>query len=232
MKTGTLSITPTPSKRFGAARVGRGMKIFFAASLILTFSGMSPFGTPRDIPTTGCGIAPPVGEAAVKLTSYRAETFRQNFNRASNRVRVVALLSPTCGACQHGQRVVQTVFSKFSGDERLRGFVVWLPMLSTDSEEAAANQAAAFTDRRLRQEWDGKRSSGTLLARTLKLQGPAWDVYLLYAPGVKWTGENPPQPTFWMHQLRVENGADQKMCLNPGVFVSKVRDLLTPKRQG
>jgi hypothetical protein len=208
------------------------MKVFLAACLILASPGMSSFGTTADTPTAGCGVAPPAGEAAVKLTLYRAEAFRQNFNRARNRVRVVALLSPTCGACQHGQRVVQTVFAKFSGDERLRGFVVWLPMLSSDSERAAANQAAAFTDRRLRQEWDAKRSSGALLARTLKLQGPAWDVYLLYAPGVKWTGENPPPPTFWMHQLRVENGADQSMCLNPAVFVSKVHDLLTPKRQG
>src|ERR1700730_7775069 len=115
------------------------MKVFLAVSLILASAGISSFRTIT--PTTSCGIPPPVGEAAVKLTSYRAETFRRDFNRAGNRVRVVALLSPTCGACQHGQRVVQAVFAKFSGDERLRGFVVWLPMLSTDSEKAAANQA-------------------------------------------------------------------------------------------
>ena len=29
----------------------------------------------------------------------------------------------------------------------------------------------------------------------------AWDVYLVYKPGVKWEGPRPPRPTFWMHQL-------------------------------
>jgi hypothetical protein len=151
---------------------------------------------------------------------------REEFNRMSDRVRVIALLSPTCGYCQHGQRVVQSVFSRFPSDQRLRGFVVWLPMLPTDDEDAARSQAGAFTDARLVQQWDGSRASGILLSRTLNLKGTAWDVYLLYAPGVKWTGDNPPAPTFWMHQLRAESGADQKACLNPTQFVSKVAEIL------
>jgi copper chaperone CopZ len=163
---------------------------------------------------------------SISLAAYRAEELRDEFNRASDRVRVVALLSPTCSYCQHGQRVVQSVFSKFSADQRLRGFVVWLPMLPTDDERAAMAQAGAFTDARLRQEWDGSRASGVLLSKTLNLKRAAWDVYLLYAPGVKWTGDVPPQPTFWMHQLRADSGADQKACLNPAVFLSKVAELL------
>ena len=49
--------------------------------------------------------------------------------------------------------------------------------------------------------------------------------------GVKWTGDNPPQPTFWMHQLRAESGADQKACLNPTVFLSKVGEILKAIRE-
>ena len=53
-----------------------------------------------------------------------------------------------------------------------------------------------------------------------------WDVYLLNAPGVKWIGDQPPMPTFWMHQLFAETGADQRFCLNPTVFLGRIDDLL------
>jgi len=47
---------------------------------------------------------------------------------------------------------------------------------------------------------------------------------------VKWTGEQPPTPTFWMHQLRAETGADQRACLNPTVFLNKVATLLAERK--
>jgi hypothetical protein len=161
----------------------------------------------------------------VTLASYRADELRDQFNRASDRVRVVALLSPTCGACQYGQRVVQSIFTDI-GDPQLRGFVVWLPMLSADDQREAELQAGTFTDARITQRWDGRRESGKQFSKTLRLNGAAWDVYLLYAPGVRWSGDTPPQPTFWMHQLRSESGADQRVCLNPAVMMSKVNALL------
>src|SRR5205823_15044478 len=125
---------------------------------------------------------------------------------------------------------VQSVFSKYRSETRLRGFVVWLPMLPSDSEKAAGVQAGSFVDSRIVQQWDGDRVAGKVVATALGLKGNAWDVYLLYAPGVKWTGETPPAPTFWMHQLRAETGADQRACLNPTVFTSKVAGLLAAQK--
>lgn len=184
-------------------------------------------------PAAALCATPPATTAVAKpiaLPSYRLDALRAAFNNASDHVRVVALLSPTCGQCQKGQRVVQSVFAKYPNDERLRGFVVWLPMLPSDSESAAGAQAGSFVDARVAQQWDGDRASGKLVAKTLSLKSNAWDVYLLYAPGVKWTGETPPAPTFWMHQLRAETGADQRVCLNPAVFLNKVADLLTERK--
>ena len=37
----------------------------------------------------------------------------------------------------------------------------------------------------------------------------------VYPRGVRWEGDAPPPPTFWMHQLKAEDGADQKFCLDP-----------------
>jgi len=43
---------------------------------------------------------------------------------------------------------------------------------------------------------------------TLDLHDIAWDVYLIYKPGIKWEAQQPPRPTFWMHQLQ---GVDPKL---------------------
>lgn len=205
-----------------------------ALSYKVTVAGATAKPVKAAASATSCDVPVVMPKAAkpVSLASYRTDELRSEFNRASDRVRVVALLSPTCGICQKGQRVVQSVFSKHPNDARLRGFVVWLPMLPSDSKESAGAQAAGFVDGRLMQQWDGNRASGDLLAKTLALKGSAWDVYLLYAPGVKWTGDQPPAPTFWMHQLREESGADQRACLNPAVFEGKVAKLLRPAKAG
>jgi hypothetical protein len=184
---------------------------------------------PAETPHAACAIEAANPAKAITLAPYRTEDLRTEFNRARDRVRIVALLSPTCGECQKGQRVVERVFSTFPNDERLRGFVVWLPMLPSDSVNMAGAQAATFVDARVAQQWDGNKAFGTLLSKTLRLERTAWDVYLLYAPGVEWTGDAPPAPSFWMHQLRADTGADQKICLDPKVFVGKVTDLLKAK---
>jgi mercuric ion binding protein len=205
-----------------------------ALSYQVTVAG-STAASPKPKSVAGSCDAPavmPPSAKPVALGAYRTQQLRDEFNRAGDRVRVVALLSPTCGVCQKGQRVVQSVFSRYPNDARLRGFVVWLPMLPSDSRETAAAQAASFVDQRLVQQWDGDRASGNLMAKTLALKGAAWDVYLLYAPGVTWTGEQPPAPTFWMHQLRAEDGADQRACLNPAVFAGKVAALLGNTKGG
>ena len=156
-----------------------------ALSYKVTADGATAVPVKPAAAATSCDVPVVMPTAAKPLTlaGYRTDELRAAFNRTSDRVRVVALPSPTCGICQKGQRVVESVFSKYPNDARLRGFVVWLPMLPSDSKEAAGAQAASFTDQRLVQQRDGKRASGTLMAKTLGLKGDAWDVYLLYAAG-------------------------------------------------
>lgn len=92
----------------------------------------------------------------------------------------------------------------------LRVHVVWVPILPSDDEAAARQAAARFAEPRLRSYWDPDRALGNALGRVLALppgrldegraQGIAWDVYLLYERGARWS-EPAPAPTFWMHQL-------------------------------
>ena len=50
----------------------------------------------------------------------------------------------------------------------------------------------------------------------------AWDVYLAYARGVRWTGELPPKPNYWMQQLGLGNAP----YLDAPVLADHVRALL------
>jgi hypothetical protein len=91
----------------------------------------------------------------------------------------------------------------------LRAYVVWLPVMPSDDLAAAARAAAAVTDPRAAQFWDGDRALGAALGRALRFparaagqeHGLAWDVYLLYPRGARWPPEGVPRPAFWMQQL-------------------------------
>jgi len=81
-------------------------------------------------------------------------------------------------------------------------------------------------DTRICQGWNGGKSVRDLFGKTLDLHDIAWDIYLIYKPGIKWEAEQPPRPTFWMHQLE---GVDPKLllCADPtqlSVEVAKLFD--------
>jgi hypothetical protein len=172
--------------------------------------------------TTAAALAP---QPASRLPALQASRLQKEFNRAAGKVRVVAILSPSCPFCRRGYAVVASLLRQFRSD-RLEAFIVWLPMLPGDSATQALAQSQELRDPRVAQSWDGREVTGKLFARTLGLDGIAWDVYLLYPDGVKWQGTLPPRPAFWMHQLSAASGADQRLCLNPARLRAELGKLL------
>jgi hypothetical protein len=158
------------------------------------------------------------------MSSVDTDEIRRAFNTSSQRVRIVALLSPTCRGCQSGHTTIAKVLGKFSSP-KLQAILVWEPTIEGDSAEAASQQAATLRDTRIVQGWNENRNLGTLFGETLDLHAVGWDVYLVYKPGIRWEGKQPPQPTFWMHQL---NGADPKLllCADPTRLSAEVGKLL------
>jgi hypothetical protein len=94
----------------------------------------------------------------------------------------------------------------------MSGVVVWVHMLPDDTAAAAALQANSWREDRARHWWDESKRLSRLYRQVLGLQGPAWDLYLLYGPGARWVDDEPPVPTFWMHQLS-DPGADPRFLL-------------------
>jgi hypothetical protein len=102
-------------------------------------------------------------------------------------------------------------------------------VLPADTLLEAEAQAALLNGNDLVHFWDGSGTASTQFAGALSLTGPGWDVYLLYRKGMRWTGRQPPVPTFWMHQLPPNVGADPALYLrhDPARLATVLGELTT-----
>ena len=164
--------------------------------------------------------------AGVKLPAVGAslDELRDRFNADTDKLRFVALLSPTCGGCLTGARAIQQSVLDSYPDLDIAVHVVWLPMLGADSEASAKKSSLMYVDSRVQQYWDVDQSSGWAytndlfsdMGERMKLavandeqlkrdvrprgQGPMWDIYMVYEPGTTW-GETTPEPASWIMQM-------------------------------
>lgn len=95
-------------------------------------------------------------------------------------------------------------------------------------ERDVPNATREVADPRTLHFWDGASASTRAVRATLNLSEDAWDVFLLYRPGAKWEGDNPPVPDFWMHQL---GSRDEPRLtgpyLDPAVLLARTRTAMT-----
>ena len=109
--------------------------------------------------------------------------------------------------------------------ERLAVYAVWEPILRSDDESAARRATTLFPDPRVRNYWIASQAVGELFQAPIRLTTePAWDVYLLYAPGTRWDAATPPAPHAFMHQLRGRLPAERG--LNGPQLLAELRGLL------
>ena len=107
--------------------------------------------------------------------------------------------------------------------KELSVLAVWMPVLKSDNAAAGKKAEPLLPDPRVTHYWDDDNSLGKLYGRSLTLprgRQLAWDIYFVYAPGVKWD-DQPPPPTEWMHQL----GTDERH-LNGGTLRGAIQELL------
>lgn len=149
------------------------------------------------VPSTPPAEPPPPDDIA-ELTTF--SDLAEVFNRDQGTVRLVALLSPSCGYCIKGYRYMRKILDEVD-DERLRMYVVWEPMLSGDSKKLAARMSRKTDDPRMAyQAWDAERVTGETWKEALGLEGVAWDVYFLYDTDASWPYDVPTDPDYWQHQ--------------------------------
>lgn len=161
------------------------------------------------------------------VISADGEALRVAFNVDSDKARILLLLSPTCDLCRQGASVVQRqLLNTIGQDAPVRAFVIWTPILADDQEAAACAATALVPDTRAAHFWDGGRAASAAFHQTLGLPDdiPAWDVYLVYGSGVRWTaGDTPPNPAYWQHQLTVNIAP----CLHGPTLAAELSEVMS-----
>lgn len=124
--------------------------------------------------------------------------------------------------CRWGfSNVVKTL--KSVTDDRVRAYVVWLPIFGGNFKGAALELSKSFPDKRVSYFIDPDSLTGNGWERVLKTEREmAWDVYFLYGPAARWEQE-PPMPDFWMHQL---SGVTKAPVLNEPKFTAELKEMV------
>jgi hypothetical protein len=112
-----------------------------------------------------------------------------------------------------------------TSDSTLRVYCVWVPF-EGGAERDVPRATLRLPDARARHFWDGDAYTTKAFREPLDLPVPAWDVYMVYGPEAEWTGETPPEPQAWMHQLRGAKGPPY----DPQALARVVQQALALKR--
>ena len=80
-------------------------------------------------------------------------------------------------------------------------FVISSSQLGAEAKDAA-NSVELMSGPRIQHYWDGEQRVGAAVQQFVEgADEPAWDFWMLYAPGVTWEKEGAPEPDWWEHQL-------------------------------
>jgi len=117
---------------------------------------------------------------------------------------------------------MQTLMMEF-GNQPVRAYFVWVPILAEDNEEAARQSTLRYWAPNSVYFWTRTAKLSHDVASVIRLPAgrPAWDVYFLYKRGITWD-RVPPAPNYWQKQLDVLQGD----AFNPQVMRVHVRDAL------
>ncbi len=78
--------------------------------------------------------------------------------------------------------------------------IVWVPKVGAEHEDAV-DLSEEYPQPTTSHWWDAEGQAMDGFQAALGIPERAWDVYLIYPAGVRWTAADPPAPAFWMHQL-------------------------------
>lgn len=159
-------------------------------------------------------------ERSYAVVGNTSAAVRSAFNADTGKVRVVMVVSPTCGACLEGASEVSQQVAGINQGKTVPLYVLWVPRRG-GQEKDVPNATRIVADSSAHEFWDGHNLSGIDYKQVLGWRGNAWDVYMVYAPKAQWTGDLPPVPDFFMHQT-----AEKGPQLDAEEFGKKVKQLL------
>jgi thiol-disulfide isomerase/thioredoxin len=167
------------------------------------------------------------GEPEMPTLSFEGKAFVEAFNAASDRGRIVVVISPTCGHCLQLASQVNEVLQQYP-EARLQVFVLWSPFMRTDNRMVALRAAGYLNDPRVQHFWDLWRFGSRIYTEQLKVPPmEAWDMLVFYKPHLQWR-ERPPEPTFWMQN----RGLDVGQPYSKEALLSELKAWIEPTTAG
>lgn len=126
-------------------------------------------------------------------------------------------------------RVVQRYVLDEIQDPRIKTYVVWGPMLGEETEDDAEEASKFLNDPRSTHFWTGEHDLAEMLKEPVGLTDElAWDVFLVFAPGVTWN-DRPPKPDYLMHHGK---SLPEELRLNGIKLREQVRRMLGDSAEG
>ena len=147
---------------------------------------------------------------------------KSDFNEASDKVRLVFISGPTCGVCLKAMSDLNEDVLDGNYHKNLRTLIAYVPTLGA-KEKDVLPASELITGGNAIHYWEDTGIIGELYQEALGIEDYAWDVWMIYEPGILWDNKLPPKPNFWMHQLRESTPAPK---LDSKVFAEKVDKLL------
>ena len=158
----------------------------------------------------GCGdpkAVSPAGSAPhVVMLDGDDQPLREDFNRDQGFVRLMLVVDPRCPECLRGLADMgDDVLTKLPKDARIKVYVVHEPVIGGGDKDIPAAAELLHTTL-ARHYWNPTGDFGRQMSQVLGLlHGSssvyAWDIYMIYPPNAVWSGKDPPQPSYLMHQL-------------------------------
>jgi len=128
---------------------------------------------------------------------------KADFNAAADGVRLVFIVGPSCPVCLRGLADLNRALLDGNDDARLWTFVMHVPTLGATEKHVPDAAALVTGGAHVTHYWEDSGIVGRLYEETLGFDGIyAWDVWMVYKPGVRWEGRLPPKPDFAMQQLK------------------------------
>ena len=163
--------------------------------------------------------------AVQSLASDGAE-LKNLFNQDQGAVRVLMILSPACGTCRMGARLVERHLQEQLRHPGLSVYIVWERLGPQDTPETAARAAALLQDDRIHHFWSADRFASTAFQAPVGIQRTtAWDVFLVFGKGKRWT-DAPPAIDSFMHNQKLHAELPKDRLLNAEKLAGEVKSLL------
>lgn len=192
-------------------------------------SGGQEVRSPFHLERTGeaGGERPEKAKLPVVVLSDPGDELRAAFNRDKGKVRLVLLLSPTCGACLSSANVIERYVLDTLKDDSIRVYTVWGPMMGGETEEQAREATSYMTDPRVTHFWTKAQTVANQFGRAAALpeKESGWDTYLLYPQGPTWN-DTPPPPARYMF---INKPLPEEHALDAEKLANLVSDQLAPR---